>query len=180
MKLKLTTVFCLMFSVLMFSPMQAMTAFAQDSMKNQTKDDKKKKKKQKRQDVELKAMKGTMTGKGMGSDPNIKEGEELNNPGAAMGQKMTMPIAKGGGTSKGASSDCEVQFDNRTDLNVKTYVNGRYRGAMGGYNDAYMYINPGYITVYARADFTDGTYQSWGPQSYNCSENQYISFRMVN
>lgn len=175
MKLKLTTALCLMWSIVMFSPMTAMTAFAQDSMKMQTKDDKKKKKKQKRQDVELKAMKGTMTGKGMDSDPNIKEGESLNNPNGP----KTPPMSKGGGTSKGASSDCEVQFDNRTDLNVKTYVNGRYRGAMGGYDDALLHLYPGYVTVYARADFSDGTYLSWGPQSYTCSENQFIYFKMV-
>jgi hypothetical protein len=64
-------------------------------------------------------------------------------------------------------------------LNIKTYVNGRYRGAMGGYDDALLHMAPGYITVYARADFTDGTYLAWGPQSYTCSENQYIYFKMV-
>lgn len=177
MKLKLTTALCLMWSIVLFSPMTAMTAFAQDSMKIQTKDDKKKKKKQKRQEVELKAMKNTMTGKGMESDPNIKEGEALNTPNAP----QNPPMSKGGmSNSKGSAAyDCEVQFDNRTSLNIKTYVNGRYRGAMGGYDDALLHIYPGNITVYARADFSDGTYWSWGPQNYTCGENQYILFKMA-
>lgn len=161
-----------MWAVFMFSPVQAITPTA--TAQNKQDDNKKKNKKQKKQEVTLKSAKGTATGKGA-SDPNIKEDEMPNDPNA----KRQPPISKGGGTSKGASYDCEVRFDNRTDLNIKTYVNGRYRGTMGGYDDAYLYIYPGYITVYARADFSDGSYLYWGPQSYTCSENQYINFKMA-
>lgn len=179
--LLLTLTLFILRAVLLFSPIQPIAATAMAQNKNadsksssQTKDDKKRRKKQTRQEVELKASKGTSTGKGA-SDPNIKEDETPNDPNT----KRRPPAAKGG-NSKGASYDCEVQFDNRTDLNIKTYVNGRYRGTLGGYDDAYLYIFPGYITVYGRADFSDGSYLYWGPQSYTCSENQYIYFKMSN
>ena len=166
-----------MSEVLMFSPAISSTITAQNAAEKsvkQDKDDKKKKKKQKRQEIELKAAKGISTGKGA-VDPNIKEDDAPNVPNAP----KNPPVAKGGGTSKGIGGDCEVQFDNQTNLNIKTFINGRYRGTVGEYGDSNLYIVPGYISVYARADFSDGTYLYWGPEKQNCEGNQYIYFKLT-
>jgi|ERR1700686_3275498 len=120
--------------------------------------------------IELKANKSTTRGEG--ADPNIKSGEEANDPNAA----TSAPENKGGAKTRGDL--CEVRFDNRTPWIIKLYVDGNYKGALLPYGDAVAYAWPGGTRVYARADFTDGTYSYWGPQNYDCGPNQYIYFKM--
>ena len=43
------------------------------------------------------------------------------------------------------------------------YFDGEYRGNVGPWGDGYGYVGCGETRLYARADFTDGTYSSWGP-----------------
>jgi hypothetical protein len=119
--------------------------------------------------TELKASSGSGS-----TDKNIKKDEVLNN---TKGPKATAPRKKGGKT-RGAAG-CEVRLDNSTGWIIKIYVDGVYRGAMGAYDDARIVVQPGLTRVYARADFTNGTYKYWGPSDYRCNDNQYIDFRMV-
>ena len=170
MKLKLIATMCLMWAVVMVSPLQSVSVFAQAK---QTKDTKNKKKKKVGSD-EVSATKGMSNSKGSDTDANIKQGEMLNDANAPSG----MPSAKGGGNSKGAAYDCEVQLDNWTAWNVKIYINGYYRGVLSGGGESTLYYTPGQTTVYARADFTDGTYYTWGPKTYTCGANQFIYFKM--
>jgi len=107
------------------------------------------------------------------SDANIKHGEMANNPTAKRGAPPTK-----GGKARGASG-CRVQFDNSTDLYIKVYVDGSFRGTMGPWDDSYVYVLPGITKVYARADFTDGSFRYWGPKEYDCGTDEYINFRMV-
>lgn len=167
MKLKLMTAMCLLALVLIGSPLTASTTFAQAK---QTKDNKKKK----QVGDTVKATKGMSNSKGSDTDPNIKQGETLNDIDALMG----MPTAKGGGKGKGAAYDCEVQLDNWTAYNVKIYINGNYRGFLSAGGESTLYYTPGQTTIYARADFTDGTYFTWGPKTYSCGANQFIYFKM--
>jgi len=122
--------------------------------------------------TELKATKGD-TSRG-GEDPNIKQGKETNDPNAS----IDAPAKKGGATTRGGGY-CEVQFDNRTKWYIKVFVDGNYRGTLSPYGDAVVYALPGSTSVYARAEFDDGTYSYWGPSSYSCGPGQYIPFRMM-
>ena len=119
--------------------------------------------------TELKASGGSGS-----ADKNIKKDEVLNNTKAP---KATAPRSKGGKT-RGAAG-CEVRLDNSTGWIIKIYVDGIYRGAMGAYDDSRLVVQAGLTRVYARADFTNGTYKYWGPSDYRCLDNQYINFRMV-
>ena len=167
MKLKLMFAMCLLGLVMAGSPLMSSTASAQVI---RTKNNKKKK----QVGDEVKGTKGMSSSKGSDDDPNVKQGETLNDVDALMG----MPTAKGGGKGKGAAYDCEVQLDNWTAYNVKIYINGYARGYLSGGGETTLYYTPGQTTIYARADFTDGSYYTWGPKTYDCGENQLIYFRM--
>jgi hypothetical protein len=121
------------------------------------------------QDQEQKAREGAAS---KGKDPNIREDEKANDK-----NDKTQPPAKKGGTSKGAP--CEVQLDNWTPWNIKIYIDGEYLGTMIPYGESYAHAVPGRVTVYARADFGDGSYLYWGPRDYSCGPNQYIYFKMT-
>ncbi len=163
----------LMWAVLFSSPLQSIsgtvTVMAQNSK------DVKKKKKKLQESVTVTASKGTSS-KGGDADANITQAEMPN----VIDMKMDLPISKGGGKGKGGgASDCEVQLDNWTSWNVKMYINGNFRGTLSGGNESYLYYTPGKLTLYARADFSDGSYLYWGPKSYTCLENQYVYFKMT-
>ena len=123
--------------------------------------------------IVLKAQK--TTARGTEADPNIKSDSAVNSPNA----QMDAPEAKGGPKTRGAAG-CKVEFDNRTRLLIKTFVDGKYRGTMDPFGDAYIYVQPGETSVYARADYDDGTYSYWGPKLYDCGASQLIRFRMEN
>jgi len=127
----------------------------------------------KKQTIELKGQK--VTTRGAEKDPNIISDSPVNDPNA----KIDPPPAKGGPVSRGGAA-CEVRFDNSTKLFIKVYIDGKYRGTIGPYDDAIGYAIPGETRVYARADFDDGSYVYWGPKTYDCNSGQYIYFKMTN
>lgn len=124
-----------------------------------------------KQVIELK--KKTVTTRGTEKDPNIKDDSQLNDPAV----KIDPPPSKGGGKTRG--NLCEVRLDNWTKLIIKIYIDGKYRGTVGPFDDAVGYAIPGETSVYGRADYTDGTYSYWGPKTYSCSPGQYIYFKMT-
>lgn len=189
MKFKMSAVLFLAAALFIISPVQSIQIFAQtpdekEMMKKKEMEKKEMEKKEKmmkkenakkskssqnREVVELKSNKGTATG----DDPNITTGDMPN----TMNLKGTPPANKGGNAKSGAG--CKVIFDNFTDWRIKLYVNGAYRGTLGGFDDAYLYVRPSPNTVvYARADFDDGSYLYWGPTTYDCRSNEYIHFKM--
>lgn len=170
MKFKLMAVLFFVAAVLILSPFQTTGVFAQKTGKDKMADKPKTKttNSQKQEVVELKSNKGTA----VGDDPNITTEELPNKP-----NSTGTPPATKGGNSKGAAG-CKVVFDNYTNWRLKLYVNGVYRGTVGGYDDAYLYVSPSpNVVVYARADFDDGSYLYWGPSSYDCRPNQFIYFK---
>lgn len=123
------------------------------------------------QGEEQKAREGAAS-KGPAQDANISQPEKPNDR-----SDKPQPPASKGGTAKGAG--CEVQLDNWTPWNVKIYIDGSYVGTMIPWGESYTYAMPGRVRVYARADFSDGSYLYWGPRDYRCGANQYIYFKMT-
>jgi hypothetical protein len=122
--------------------------------------------------VDIKSTRGDAT-RG-GADKNIKQGEMANDPKA----KIDAPAAKGGGTTRGGGG-CRVEMDNSTSWYVKVYVDGIFRGTMDPWGDSYVYVYPGDTTIYARADFTDGSYKYWGPRTSYCGNGDIFPYRML-
>ena len=122
--------------------------------------------------IKLEAARGT-TVRGE-KDPNIKTENAPNSP----NENGRLPVIKGGLKTRGGG-DCKVIFGNYTDYRINLYVNGTYRGTAASYGDAYLYLAPNPETiVYARADFADGSFLFWGPESYDCGANQFVYFRL--
>ena len=124
--------------------------------------------------VEVKSQKKQSTGKGMDEDPNIKQGFMENDPDTP----MTVPASKGGGGAKGGGGNCKVMLDNFTNYAIQIYINGDYKGVLYGGNESTLYYTPGQVTIYAKAPFSDGSYNYWGPTTYSCGSNEYIYYKM--
>ena len=101
--------------------------------------------------------------RGQGADPNIKRKSELNDSAV----QLPPPAAKGGPKSRG--SLCGIVVDNWTAWKVQFYLNGDLQGLISPYGALSGVTFSGPTVVYARADFTDGTYTTWGPQTFQCS-----------
>jgi hypothetical protein len=94
-------------------------------------------------------------------DPNIKNQNMVNK----VNPDIPAPPSKGGTSRQGV---CMVHVDNHTNLIVKIYVDGSFRGVMSPWGDLYTYTGAGSTALYARADFDDGTYNYWGPRQVDC------------
>jgi hypothetical protein len=68
--------------------------------------------------------------------------------------------------------------DNWTGWYVKVYVDGSFRGSVGPFDDGTVYVGSGATTVYARADFTDGSYKYWGSRVVNCPRGGTFSWTL--
>lgn len=156
MKSRLLRMACLLVAVLLSSAMQL--ALAQTRSKPKV--------------IVLKATK--LTTRGEGADSNIKEDKQTNDPNA----QTPAPPKKGGPKTRGAGY-CEVRFDNRTNLFIKLYVDGAFKGVLSPYGDAVVYVGAGGTRVYARAEFDDGSALYWGPSNYDCYSGQYIYYKMT-
>lgn len=97
------------------------------------------------------------------TDANIKSMSALNSP----GQKAIAPEGKGDGKSRGSS--CSVNFENYTPWKIQCYIDGYYYGLVHGYGSGSASITPGSASLYAVADFDDGSRLTWGPRSITCS-----------
>jgi hypothetical protein len=149
-----------------FLPLLAASLFSAPAVDATQKEDKKK------QPIEIKGQK--VTTRGEEKDPNIKSGSDVNDPNA----RIDPPPSKGGTLSRGGAA-CQVRIDNWTSLYIKIFVDGRYRGTVGPWDDAIYYAYPGETRVYGRADYDDGSYVYWGPKLYDCGSDQYIYFKMT-
>ncbi len=91
--------------------------------------------------------------------------DEKNDPKQAEVQKRASAVT------------CDVHFDNRTNWVIhRLWVDGHLRARnMQRQGDIYVYdVGTGPTTLYAEADFTDGTTRSWGPTRVGC--NSYMTF----
>jgi len=99
--------------------------------------------------------------RGAGQDPNIKHKSDSNDPKAM----MPAPASKGGAKTRG--NTCYLFIDNRTAWKVQFYADGDYEELIAPWGDA-GYTFSGTHTLYARADFTDGSVLTWGPRTATC------------
>jgi hypothetical protein len=107
------------------------------------------------------------TGRGQGTDENIKSDSYKNDPNDA----TPAPPSKGGEKTRGAY--CAIVFDNYTPWYIKCYVDGSFRGVVGPYSDLSLSFICGETRVYARADFEGGGYRYWGPRIFYASSGAY-------
>ena len=103
--------------------------------------------------------------RGGGADANVRK-DEAPNPVT----KAATPEPAGKST-RGASAvePGQVCIDSRVDLIVRIYVDGQYVGTVSPWGDACGYYGAGEHRLYARAVFTDGSSQSWGPVTGDAS-----------
>jgi hypothetical protein len=130
----------------------------------------------KEQGANAKAEDKSAKSRGVGEDPNIKEGKEQaakNNPDNA----PPAPPQKGGGKSRGPL-DCWVTVDNWTPWWIDVYVDGKYRGQASPFGKGTVNAGAGGTNLYARADFSDATFRAWGPRLFVCSSNGQFSWRL--
>jgi hypothetical protein len=100
-----------------------------------------------------------------GDDSNVKSKSNENDASKA----ASGPIEKSGKTRGFGPYTCVVHVDNRTGWNVNVYIDGSFRGAVGGGGDLYLATGNGTTSFYARADFTNDTYIPWGPRAFTCN-----------
>ena len=93
------------------------------------------------------------------SDQNIKVAAGTNDKAIV----IPAPPKKGGKVTRGDSGSCPLYVDNRTGFWVTVYTDGNYRGQLSPYGNSVGWVGCGSTTFYGRADFTDGSYRSWGP-----------------
>lgn len=87
-------------------------------------------------------------------------------------KNSTAPAAK----KRAGPFSCDIHIDNRTNWVIhRVVIDGRNWGSVGRYGDAIARdVASGPTSLYAEADFTDGTTRSWGPRSFQC--NSYATF----
>ena len=104
--------------------------------------------------------------RGRGSDPNIRSKSETNDP------SIPGPPGRTDGRL------CGVAADNHTPWKVQMYYDGELQGLMPGYGDlGKVFVTPK-ITAYARADFKDGSYKTWGPKVFTCSNSEVYQWQL--
>ena len=106
-----------------------------------------------------------------GSDPNIEVSERVNTKGKTITEsKVIQPVSKGA-RSRGGYCDC--CFDNYTSWYIDTYVDGYLEGYIGPWGEGCVTVGAGYTSLYAVAEFDDGSRISWGPVSANCNYQDF-------
>jgi hypothetical protein len=111
--------------------------------------------------------------RGGGADPNIKsEAKPANDPNV----KTPPPPEKSG--QRGARG-CAVEVSNYTAWFVNIYSNGVYVGTVGPWANGVTYPPMVGSAVYARANFTDGSWKYWGPRQFVCAQGGIYSWELT-
>jgi len=96
------------------------------------------------------------------TDTNVKNDMA---PNSKSGPAASAPPAKGGEKGKGLGPGyAEVTFNNFSPWYVKCYVDGNYRGTIAPWGALNFPTGNGPTSLYARADFDDGSSYRWGPR----------------
>ncbi len=98
--------------------------------------------------------------KSRGADPNIKVSSRKNGDGQE--SRTVDKNARGG-------AGCTALFDNHTGNYVYCYVDGNLEGYISPYGNGQVSVTNGTTSLYAVAEFTDGSKTTWGPISKYCS-----------
>lgn len=98
----------------------------------------------------------------IGADPNVTPAPEVNVRDKPSG------VAPPARTGSGGRSECLVTVDNHTDLITKTYIDRRYSGTVRPNAQLVMSTATGAVSLYARAEYDDGSADAWGPVQVRC------------
>lgn len=84
------------------------------------------------------------------------------------------------GKKRAGPFSCDVHIDNRTNWVIhRVIIDGRNWGSVGRYGDAIARdVASGPTTLYAEADFTDGSTQHWGPRTFQCNSYATHTWRL--
>lgn len=105
--------------------------------------------------------------KSRGADPNVKVGKRTNGDGQESKSVQSADKgARGGG-------GCTALFDNHTGNYVYCYVDGYLEGYIAPWANGTVSIANGTTSLYAVAEFTDGSKTTWGPLAKYCSYQTY-------
>jgi hypothetical protein len=98
-----------------------------------------------------------------GADTNVKVDARTNKDGQP--SKAVQPGEKG---ARGGAG-CTAYFDNHTSWYIYCYVDGYKEGYVSPWGNGSVSLNNGTTSLYAVAEFADGSKTTWGPISKYCS-----------
>lgn len=101
-------------------------------------------------------------GSGTADDKNVTATRTQN----SKTSKSTRTTSRGSG-----QRTCNIDLNNETGYVIDIYIDGRYRGTMGEFDSNYTTTGSGATRLYARAEFSDGSYLYWGPKDMTCGSN---------
>lgn len=101
--------------------------------------------------------------KSRGADPNIKVKSRTNGDG-----QESKSVQSGDKGARGGGG-CTALFDNHTSYYVYCYVDGSLEGYIAPWANGSISVANGTTSLYAVAEFSDGSKTTWGPLSKYCS-----------
>jgi hypothetical protein len=131
-----------------------------------------------------KARTAAPAGKQLDATPKpLKAGDKDENVkiAAAKNDRKNVPEAppeKGGKGRGGGAGSCRVLVSNYTGLLIDVFIDGAHVGMVGRYNDGTMYTGSGTTMFYARAQYDDGSYDTWGPQAMTCESGGLMTWNL--
>lgn len=102
-----------------------------------------------------------------GANPNIKTRRAPNDA----TRIAKAPVEKGGAATKGAYGS--VSVDNWTGYYIDIYMDGDYIGTVSPWGEASGTFPTGTHTLYAYAEFSDGSSLEWGPRTVRVTSGGY-------
>ncbi|MCC6722481.1 MAG: hypothetical protein IT243_09790 [Bacteroidia bacterium] len=98
--------------------------------------------------------------KSRGADPNITVTSRKNGDGQ---ESRVVDKNSRGGTG------CKALFDNHTSYYIYCYVDGKLEGYVAPWGNGQVDVSNGTTSLYAVAEFNDGSKTTWGPISKSCN-----------
>ena len=105
-------------------------------------------------------------------DKNVKHKSEKNDP----RKKIPAPPEKGGPKARGVT--CRISVDNWTGYKVQLFIDGDYSGLIIPWGELATSAITGRTTVYARAEFEDTSYVSFGPVTLDCQDGRTYAWKL--
>ena len=105
-------------------------------------------------------------------DKNVKRKTEKNDP----RKKIPAPPEKGGPKARGVT--CRISVDNWTGYKVQLFIDGDYSGLIIPWGELATSAITGRTTVYARAEFEDTSYVTFGPVTIDCQDGRTYAWKL--
>jgi len=112
--------------------------------------------------------------RGSGSNDNIKSKSDKNDPNAEI------PAPANKTDDKSRQGVCCITVDNYTSWKIQVFVDGDLHGLLFPWGEGTSCVYSGATSVYARAEFNNGTYSDWGPRIFNCRPGRDYTWDLKN